>query len=315
MHNNKKQVTASYLPFEDKPFELDEHGPTFILGCPRSGTTFLSQCIGALDGYREFVGVLVPPRLMHLVASTDCLQTQERLMLCIRDIFWQAFWRSEYFRKQKLVHFLEGKVHWANLFSRPSLSGLAFCYKEPFLCFAAMKFAEHFPSARFIHIIRDGRDNADSMCRSYGDALSDKVLASQVLSLSMVSEIGFFKTHSGFNYPYWLAEHDWLDFRQASTYGRYIMLWREMTERAILLRALPSHRYLEVRYESIVKDSVSEGLRIRDFLGASSGSRYLKILKTAFLSSVGISKTNQSHQMLGEANKFAGPLLSSLGYD
>jgi hypothetical protein len=315
MYNKTKRDGASYLPLEDKPFELDEHGPVFILGCPRSGTTFLSHCIGALDGYREFVGVLVPPRLMHLVASTGSLQTQEHLMLCIRDIFWQAFWRSEYFRKQKLVHFLDGKVHWANLFSPPTLSGLTFCYKEPYLCFAAMKFAEHFPSARFIHIIRDGRDNADSMCRSYGDALSDEVLASEVLSLSKVSEIGFFKAHSGFNYPYWLAEHDWLNFRQMTKYGRYIMLWREMTERAMLLSGLPSHRYLEVRYESVVKDPIAEGLRIRDFLGACSGSSYSKVLKTAFLSSVGISKKNQSQQKLGEAAKVAGPLLSSLGYN
>lgn len=178
-----------------------------------------------------------------------------------------------------------------------------------------MKFAEHFPSARFIHIIRDGRDNADSMCRSYGDALSDEVLASEVLSLSKVSEIGFFKSHSGFNYPYWLAEHDWPNFRQMTKYGRYIMLWREMTERAMLLNGLPSHRYLEVRYESVVKDPIAEGLRIRDFLGACSGSSYSKVLKTAFLSSVGISKKNQSQQMLGEAAKVAGPLLSSLGYN
>jgi hypothetical protein len=315
MHDKVKQVDASYLPLEDKPFELDEHGPVFIMGCPRSGTTFLSHCIGALDGYREFVGVLAPPRLMHLVASTGCSQTQERLMLCIRDIFWQAFWRSEFFRKQKLVHFLDGKVHWRKLFSPPSLSGLTFCYKEPFLCFAAKEFAEHFPSARFIHIIRDGRDNADSMCRTYGDALSEKVLTSQVLSLNKVSEIGFFKTHSGFNHPYWVAEHDWQDFRQMTQYGRYIMLWREMTERAMLLRALPAHRYLEVRYEEVVNDPIAEGLRIRDFLGASSGSSYSKILKTAFFSSVGISKTNQSSRMLCEAAEVAGPLLSALGYD
>lgn len=95
-----------------------------------------------------------------------------------------------------------------SFFFPPSLSGLTFCYKEPFLCFAAKEFAEHFPSARFIHIIRDGRDNADSLCRSYGDALSDKVLTSQILSLSKVSEIGFYKTSSGFNYPYWVSECD-----------------------------------------------------------------------------------------------------------
>jgi len=93
------------------------------------------------------------------------------------------------------------------------------------------------------------------------------------------------------------------------------MLWREMTERAMQLRKFPADRYLEVRYESVVKDSISEWLRIKNFLGASSGSNFKKVLKTAFSSSVGIAKKNQSAQMLNEAADVAGPLLNVLGYD
>jgi len=60
---------------EDRLFDLDDHDPLFILGCPRSGTTFLSNCIGALAGCREYVGVLAPPRLMHLVGASTCVTT------------------------------------------------------------------------------------------------------------------------------------------------------------------------------------------------------------------------------------------------
>jgi hypothetical protein len=226
------------LSLEDRPFQLDDHGPVFILVCPRSGTTFLSHCIGALKGCREYVGVLVPPRLMHLVASTPCVDDQQRILLCVRDIFWQTFWRGEFFRKQKMVLFLDGRVSLPSLLSRPSLDGITFCYKEPFLCFAATKFADHFPNSRFIHIIRDGRDNADSMCRTYGDALSDDILASDSLSLNKVSEIGFWRRIEDFNFPYWIKADELDDFRRLTHYGRYVRLWKEMTERALGLASV-----------------------------------------------------------------------------
>lgn len=256
-----------------------------------------------------------PPRLMHLVGASTCVTTQQKIMLCIRDIFWQSFWRDEFFRKRKLGFFLEGRVGFRQLLGRPSLDGLVFCYKEPFLCFAVQQFAVHFPNSRFIHIIRDGRDNADSMCRTYGDALSDEVLSSDCLSVNKVSEIGFWRRIKNFNYPYWIRDDECAEFRRMSHYGRYIRLWREMTERAMALSGFVSaDRYLEVRYESIVKDPIKEGWRIKEFLGLKSRRSYETVLKRAFSGSIGISKRNQSAEKLAEATAIAGPLLASLGY-
>ena len=81
-----------------------------------------------------------------------------------------------------------------------------FCYKEPFLSFAAKEFSEYYPESKFIHIVGNGFDVADSMCHSYVDALSDDVLSSKYLSKNNNSEIGFFKSIDGFDYPYWLKK-------------------------------------------------------------------------------------------------------------
>ena len=304
------------LPLEDRPFELDQHGPVFILGCPRSGTTFLSNCIGALPGLREYVGVLAPPRLMHLIGGLNCEETQNRLMLSIRDIFWQTFWRDEFFRKRKIALFLEGKVMISELISRPSMSGLVFCYKEPFLCFAASKFASHFPNSRFIHIVRDGRDTADSMCRTYGDALSDETLSSDALSMNKVSEIGFWNRVNGFNYPWYLQQEEYGRFRRLSSYGRYVRLWKEMTERALMLSSLvPSERYLEIRYENVVTNPEAESYRIQKFLKKKAASSLNRKLRNAHSKSLGISKVNQGPEMFDQAIDVAGSLLKELGYD
>jgi len=42
------------LSIEDSPYLLDNYNPVFILGCPRSGTTFLSTCIASIPNIEEF---------------------------------------------------------------------------------------------------------------------------------------------------------------------------------------------------------------------------------------------------------------------
>ena len=67
---------GSLLPLEDSPYLLDEHGPLFILGRPRSGTIFLSKCIADIPDVEEFVGVLAPPRIMHLIGYASITASQ-----------------------------------------------------------------------------------------------------------------------------------------------------------------------------------------------------------------------------------------------
>ena len=63
-------MNLQHLALEDRPSELDRLGPVWALGLQRSGTALLWQCLRALPGVWEFVGVLSPPRLMHLIART-----------------------------------------------------------------------------------------------------------------------------------------------------------------------------------------------------------------------------------------------------
>lgn len=303
------------LPLEDRPSTLDEHGPIFILGCPRSGTTFLSSCIGAIPDIREFVGALAPPRIMHLIGSSHSAAFREDFLACVRDIFWQSFWRGEYFRTERLSLLVSGKIGLFEFLKTPSLEGKLFCYKEPFLCFAAEHFAAHFPNSKFIHIIRDGRDNADSMIRTYGDALSDEVLTSDKLSFNKVSEIGFWRRQDDFNFPWWLPVQEEEAFRAMSKYGRYVRLWKEMTSRCCALgETLGEERYLEIRYENFVSDPIPHGDRVRQFIRKADSKQFRRRLKKAFTRSTNISKANQPQAQLKESEAIAGDLLARLGY-
>lgn len=309
-------INIESLHLEDRPFALDKYGPVFILGCPRSGTTFLSKCLAAIDDLEEFVGVLVPPRFMHLIGSTEDGEVKENMLLVTRDIFWQSFWRRRMFRYNKLTQVLQKNAPFRSLFQKPEMNGSIFCYKEPFLCFAAKDFANHYSNSKFIHIIRDGRDNADSMDRTYPFALSNEVLMDQDLTLNNNSEIGPWRRYKGFSIPWWVKPGEEESFINYSKYERNFLMWAEMVTRARELRqVVAKERYLEIRYEDFVQDPVKISHAILQFLGSESNPRVNAQLKKAFSSSIGINKKNSSEDKVRRAEKIAFPLLQELGYN
>lgn len=303
------------LNLEDSPYLLDEYGPVFILGCPRSGTTFLSSCITSIPHVDEFVGVLAPPRMMHEIGRmAKAGEDYKEMTLLMRDIFWQSFWRRSMFFKERVGSLLS-KKDFSGLFKKPELEGKIFCYKEPFMCFGMEQVAEEFPNAKFIHIIRDGRDNADSMERSYPLALSDETLKDLHMVRNKSSEIGAFYKVGDFHIPWWVDQDKAEDFINHSHYERFIWMWREMVSRVINCgRKLDPSRYIEVRYESVVSDPVNSATKILQFMDEKPSKKLIGALNKGHQRSVGISQSRQSEDNLKGALSIAGRLLSDLGY-
>lgn len=307
--------SSDKLPLQDRPFELDKYGPVFILGCSRSGTTFLSRCLAPVAQLEEFVGVLAPARFMHLIASTKDPVLKENMMLVTRDSFWQSFWRRRLYRHQRLLEVVKGNASAFSLFKKLEIRDAIFCYKEPFLCFAAVDFARHYPHSKFIHIIRDGRDNVDSMNRTYPMALTDEVLKDEHLTASNVSEIGIWRRFEGYSIPWWIEKGDEDRFITSSRHERNFWMWTEMVSRAReVKKEVDSSRYLEVRYEDFVQDPFTVAQDIFDFLGLKINSGVRKQLKKAYSTSIGVNKRNSSTIPLEKMRRDGYTLLQDLGY-
>ena len=304
------------LRLEDSPSLLDAHGPLFILGCPRSGTTVLSDCIGNLENVEAFIGVLAPPRKMHWIGQAASQgEDVTQLMWVVRDIFWQSFWRRRHALQERLVQILKGRKSVLTLFNGKSLNGLIFSYKEPFMCFAVEQFAQHFPNAKFIHIVRDGRDNADSIERTYPRALSNRILTDELLANNNNSEIGVFRKHKGFCVPWWVPEDETDQFISLPAYGRFMLMWREAVRRVIDCGAtLPPERFLQVKYEDLVTYPAENSDRLANFIGSAKSAGFKRRMNELKKTSIGIAKRNQSPETLDAATAIAGDLLAKLGY-
>ena len=150
-----------------------------VLGCPRSVTTYLMSVLNAIPKFECVAGTLLPVAIPHVV--------NQDLKPEVYDVLAMGFERSidAYLHSGRYHSRAAALRDW---FKTPSdLRGLLnvlrgrrqlpdrFVYKEPFLSLAPGYVLDAFPDARIIHIVRDGRDCANSLVHTY-DVLTDEKL-------------------------------------------------------------------------------------------------------------------------------------------
>jgi hypothetical protein len=148
------------------------HGPLFLLGASRSGTTLLRLMFNA----HPEVCVPSESRFLSLVLDTfppEKILSKHELMQ-IRTILtthesW-PYWEIEGDELDGLLardsiktscDIIVGLFETKCVNERKSICG----EKTPHHCFYAATFARLFPSAKFVHLIRDGRGAAEAMWR------------------------------------------------------------------------------------------------------------------------------------------------------
>jgi Sulfotransferase family len=256
------------------------HQPIFIIGAPRSGTTFLGSCIGRLPE----VSYHMEPRLTKAAAR------------CVYDGSWSerrcaAVFRISY--SAMLLATLDG--------------GRRFAEKNPENSFVVPFLAAALPGARFVHIIRDGRDAAVSHAEQPWLAAASAGSARRGRAGQLWGP-----------YPRWWVEPERREeFTQVSDLVRSAWCWRRFTTAALDGTAdLSAGRTLELRYEAVVADPAGTEAQLADFLATSpAGRRALRdSLAEARTTSVGRWRGVLADHEVDEVRAEIGPLLTRLGY-
>jgi hypothetical protein len=310
---------AGPIPLENRADLLDDVDLVLVMGCPRSGTTFLLHCLASLPRALARSGILVPERLCHVVgAAEDGDPRTDDILWSFRDSLWKTFVSGitsrSFHARDARRHPRRSAAALAVLAGRREveLERYVLAYKEPFMAFAAERLAAHFRGARILHLIRDGRDCADSLDRAYGSALSDEVLrADGDLWRRVGSEIGVARRVGGSMVPWWVPAGREQEFLSASRIERYLWMWQAAVERGRAARAIAGERYLEIRYEELCRDPRATGRAIREFLGVPASRRFERALSRARTGSVGISAARGREEPRPPE---AAALLRELGY-
>jgi hypothetical protein len=256
------------------------HRPIFIVGAPRSGTTFLGSCLARLPE----VSYHAEPRLTKAAAQH------------VYEGAWSERYSAAVFR-----------ISYSALLLATLEGGRRFAEKNPENSFLVPFLAAALPSAQFVHIVRDGRDAAVS------HAEQPWLAAASAGSGRVGHARQAFGPHAR-----WWVEHDRREeFEAVPDIVRTAWCWRRFTEAALDgLATLPPERVTEVRYEDVVTEPMTAAKALADFLGTSpAGLAALRGgLAAARPDSVGRWRKALSGDQVIEVEREIRPLLGRLGY-
>jgi Sulfotransferase family len=255
--------------------------PIFVLGAPRSGTSFLGRCIGALPD----VSYHFEPRLTKAVAR------------CVYEGTWSPARARRTFRG-----------YYGALLAAAGHGGRRFAEKDPENCFIVPFLTEVFPDAVFIHVCRDGRDVAVSHSEKPWLAATS----------TGTGQRGRGGTAWGAAPRFWVEPERRAEFSAVSDLARSAWMWRRFTGSALAqLAELPPDRALHLRYEDVTDQPAQAAERVADFLEVADPAARAALhggFAKARPDSVGRWRAKLGPAELADVRQQAEPLLSQLGY-
>ncbi len=257
--------------------------PIFAIGAPRSGTTFLGACLKKLPEISYHFEPVITKAAVRRVADGD----------------WSDF-------QAKLLY----RPTYAWLMRMSGETDLRFCEKTPGNCFILPFLNRAFDGAKFIHIVRDGRDSALSLSKKpwYANASRESGLRDPDGYLF------------GPSTRFWVEKDRTSEYEQTNDLHRCIWLWRRYVECALEgAQSIPAENYLELRYEDLLAEPGDYADRISDFLEisdpASREAFRATVTGDAHADSIGRWKKEVDEQQATQLHEEAGALLEQLGYE
>lgn len=256
--------------------------PIFILGAPRSGTTFLGNCLETLPE----VSYHFEP--IAIKAATSYVYTQQWSPERIRRFYLRVYgWLMR-------LHF-DADLRVADKTPRNSLIVPAL-YRA-------------FPQAQFVFIQRDGRDAALSLSKK-------PWYQNQTKGKNLKEPAGY---TFGPEARFWVEPERAEEFENTTDVHRCVWIWRQFVEHVLAAKPkIPSDQFHELRYEDLVTEPEAEATRLLDFLDISapeSRQQFVAfVAQNAQPTSIRNWERELSPEQLQQIDQEAGPLLQSLGY-
>lgn len=292
----------------------DNYG--IVLGCPRSGTTYLSRLLKTIPEFECMIGTLLPTSIPHVVNQPLSPSVYNALAVgferSLDAYLHSGRYNSRAMAVQKWANARTGICGLYNAIFHPREQPARMIYKEPALAFAPQFVLDAFPTGKILHIYRDGRDCANSLVKTY-DVLTDEKLRSP---LSMEARMG--RPYDDRYIPWWVEEGRDEEFIQSTPYVRSIWMWSFMVRQCHnVLQPLEdgnSENILQVRYEDLVSDPKTYGPAIVEFFGGQPTRALERLLANARTSSIGKYKRRPADEIRA-AERIAQSELELYGYD
>jgi hypothetical protein len=261
---------------------LDERA-VFVVGSPRSGTSFTARSLGDVPGFADLGEVNALKAAIPAMHGEPAGAAAPRVRRLLR-------------LSQRLA----------------MVAGLRPIEQTPESGFVIPAISAAFPRARFLHLVRDGRDVACSLIeRGWLRAGAPGVQARATTT-----------TRDDAGQPYGDYARFWVERDRRDEFGavsearRCAWAWRRYNEAVLDQAGALGDRLLQVRYERLVRDPAAVAREIAAFLDAGDRATDLeRALSGAHDESVGRWRRDLDADQLAAVEAEGGGLLRALGYE
>ncbi len=284
-----------------------------ILGCPRSGTSFMGDALRVLPNSECIFGHHLPVSVPHLVEQPLPPEVHHALGAGFHHSLETYADTVSNSRAAALHRWVLGEASiadpWRAFRRRRVVERIV--YKEPFLGFHPRFAFDALPGSKLIVMVRDGRDCAQSLVTTY-DVLTDEKLESL-----RTAEAPLGRLHDHRYVPWWVEPGRDAEFLASVPFVRAIWMWKEIVRRSYAFThdaaVAASGRVLEVRYEQLGNATSSVRESVAEHLGVAVDSRLRRRFEGAHKKSIA-SYARRDPGEIREAERVARTELELCGY-
>jgi len=261
---------------------LDERA-VFVVGSPRSGTSFTASAIGDVRGFADLGEVNAVKAAIPALYGTDAEEAGERV-------------RAILTRDQRMG----------------CVAGLRPIEQTPECTFLMPALAAAYPEARFVHLVRDARDVACSLIER-GWLRSGPAGAKARATGTEADDAG---QPFGDYTRFWVERGRSEKFGSVSEARRCAWAWRRYTDAALKhADQIGAERVPRVRYERLAEHSTEVAAELASFLGAEDRlAEFETALGKVHSRSLGRWREDLTPEQLADVELEAGPLMTRLDY-
>lgn len=279
--------------------------PVFVLGAPHSGAELVARALKRSTGFHITMGQPSVLRVVHAFARRPSITRGrgEAAAAVLRDAFAQAWQVSAHgCLSCSPACRLAGGVRSVG----PCMTERAITrYGDgsPDLLYSAEALISAFPDARFVQVIRDGRD-----------AVAGMLADTDTLAWF---EPGFANLDTEFPNPFLGVENetDRAGWTGLSLAGKCAMRWRSAVRVSARLRsALSAQQLTTIRYEELVTMPDTAAGRVSEFVGTEIPAVALQDPVPQIAPEPGAWRRTLSTEQATEVEKIAGDELRRVGY-
>ena len=283
-----------------------------ILGASGSGKSLISSILTKLPKSVALDENYLPPYLAHLKGFFGDHEDHWKLSAGLRSHINNVLRYGQNGRLALTIQCIQGKigvVEWLGSLNKTTRTIETVILESHFFSLVPHVLFDAYPDAKFILMVRDGRDVADWLEREF-HALSD-----EDLSRSDSSEFFFTREFNGKTVPWWVNKSEEMLFHSLSPFQRCFYYWTIVTERLLAFQASKlDERVMTLKYECLVNDSMKARDLLINFLGISGDALSPRLFNKLSSTKIGQAKRSRTATDLGLTEKIGKKILSALGY-